>query len=103
MSGRDYALAEIDRRRLPRWPAGVIRGKGGEVPSDSRDRGLGEQILIGVIKNVLRLQYLIEHYSKRSLKSIDPLAQKILAVALYQMKFLERVPARAAVDEAVEQ
>jgi len=37
------------------------------------------------------------------LGSIDGLVQKILAIGLYQLRFLDRIPARAAIDEAVEQ
>ncbi|HSI36537.1 MAG: RsmB/NOP family class I SAM-dependent RNA methyltransferase [Phycisphaerae bacterium] len=120
MTSRDYALHEIDAKALPNWPAGKLRRNrpakpgddagtkrpaGGDVrpPTDSRDLALAEQITVGVVKNVLYLQHLAQHYSGRSLKSIDPLVQKILAVGLYQLKFLTRVPASAAVDEAVEQ
>ena len=104
MNGRDYALIQLDGRRLPRWPDQLLRGQKQLVaPPDPRDRALGEQITAGVVKNLLLLQYLIEHYSGRPLKNIDSLVQKILAVALYQLRFLTRVPANAAVDEAVKQ
>jgi 16S rRNA (cytosine967-C5)-methyltransferase len=61
------------------------------------------QIMIGVIKNLLHLQWLIERYSGRSRKSIDPLVQKITSIGLYQLRFLDRIPPSAAVNEAVEQ
>ena len=64
---------------------------------------MGDQIVIGVIKNLLHLQWLTEEFSGRSSKSVHPLVQKILAVGLYQIRFLDRIPASAAVDEAVEQ
>jgi len=64
---------------------------------------LAEQISVGVVKNLLFLQYLMQEHSGRALKSIDPLVQQILAIGLYQIRFLTRVPASAAVDEAVEQ
>jgi 16S rRNA (cytosine967-C5)-methyltransferase len=107
-TARDHALIQIDSRRLPGWRSDLIRRprqRGREVaaPSDPRDRALAENITIGVIKNLLLLRHLIEHYSKRPLNRIEPLAQKILAVALYQLRFLQRIPASAAVDEAVEQ
>jgi 16S rRNA (cytosine967-C5)-methyltransferase len=102
MSARDHALASIDRLALPNWRANLIR-RNVPPPTDPRDLALAEQIRVGVIKNLLLLQHLIEHHSRRSLKSIDPLAQKILAIGLYQLRFLTRVPASAAVNEAVEQ
>jgi len=99
---RDYALAEIDARQLPGWKPNLLRSKNISEPQ-GRDRGLANQIILGVIKNQLHLRWLMEEFSGRSLKSIEPLVQKILAVGLYQIRFLDRVPASAAVDEAVEQ
>lgn len=102
MSARDWALFELDHRRLPGWKPRLLRGRP-PMLRDPRDFALGEQILIGAIKNLFLLQHLTSHYSGRSLKSIDPLVQKILAVGLYQLRFLTRIPASAAVNEAVEQ
>jgi 16S rRNA (cytosine967-C5)-methyltransferase len=102
MNARDYALVELDARRLPGWPP-VLKHTRQTPPADPRDRALAEQIINGVIKNLLLLQHLIGHYANRRLLQIDPLVQKILAIALYQLRFLDRIPASAAVDEAVEQ
>src|SRR5688500_12345981 len=102
MTARDHALHELDSKRLPNWPSNLLR-RNDSAPTDPRDVGLAEQITVGVIKNLLFLQHLTAHHSGRNLKSIDPLVQKILAVALYQLRFLTRIPASAAVDQAVEQ
>jgi 16S rRNA (cytosine967-C5)-methyltransferase len=103
MSARDYALGELDRWDLPHWPAHCLKRIRIPTPGDARDLALAERIYVGVVKNLLLLQHRISHYSGKSLKQIDPLVQKILAVALYQMDFLDRVPAAAAVNEAVGQ
>jgi 16S rRNA (cytosine967-C5)-methyltransferase len=107
ISARDYALAQLDARRLPHWPPDLLRQRGTSpstnVPADPRDRALAEQIVNGVLKNLLYLQNLIAHLTQRSIKRTDPLVQKILAIGLYQLRFLTRVPASAAVDEAVKQ
>lgn len=99
---RDFALLQLDALRLPDWPARTTN-KHLPPPSDPRDFALAEQIRVGVIKNLLWLQALVEHHSGRERKKIDPLVQKIVAIGLYQLRFLTRIPARAAVDEAVEQ
>lgn len=104
MKPRDFALRELDVKRLPHWPPGSLRKRQpSSPPADPRDLALAENITVGVVKNLLLLQHLIRHYSGRDLKSIDAPVQKILAIALYQLRFLTRVPARAAVDEAVDQ
>lgn len=106
MNPRDFALRELDARTLPHWPAKSIKRKHDGAPpppADARDLALAENIVIGVVKHALLLQHLIQYYSGRNLKSLDAVVQKILAIALYQIRFLDRVPASAAVDQAVEQ
>ncbi|HTW94879.1 MAG TPA: transcription antitermination factor NusB [Tepidisphaeraceae bacterium] len=103
MNARDLALMELDGRELPRWDKHVVRDAVGPSQIDERDRALGEKIYAVVVKNLLALQFLTEHYSKRQLDQIDPVAQKILAIGLAQLRFLSRIPASAAVDEAVKQ
>lgn len=105
MTARDLALLELDERRLPGWPAHTLpRRFDRRTPlADPRDRALAEQIHVGVVKNLLLLHHLVQRYSRRSLDKVDVLVQKILAIGLYQLRFLDRIPASAAVDEAVEQ
>jgi len=103
MSGRDFALAELDARRLPRWPAKALKRIRLRPPADPRDLALSEQLVVGVVKNLLLLQHHIEHFAGKRLGQIDPLLQKILAIGLYQLEFLDRIPASAAVNEAVAQ
>ena len=106
MNARDWALLELDARRLPMWKANVIARRSARdrsPPDDARDLALAERIVVGVIKNHALLGHLSRHYAKRSDKQIDPLVTKILAVALYQLRFMDRIPPSAAVDEAVEQ
>ena len=103
MNARDFALVLLDKKWLPGWKQNLVREKKPRVPLDPRDRALAEQIVNGVVKNLRLLQEAIEHYSGKSPANVDPVVQKILAIALYQLKFLDRIPASAAVDEAVKQ
>lgn len=101
-NARDFALYLVDRLHLPGWPRPLLKKQFVE-PADPRDRALGEQISIELIKHVLTVQNLISHHAHRPLKQIDPLIQKILAIAMVQLRYLSRIPASAAVDEAVNQ
>ncbi len=107
MPARDYALGQLDLKHLPGWPAETLNARRFArhlaEPPDARDRALAEQIVLGVVKNHLHLKLLIGHFAGRSLRSIDPLVQKILSMALYQLRFLTKIPPSAAVNEAVEQ
>ena len=69
MSARDYALLLIDSRELPGWRT-ILRNRRQTPPADPRDFGLAEQITIGVVKNLLHLQFLVEHFSGRKIRSI---------------------------------
>jgi 16S rRNA (cytosine967-C5)-methyltransferase len=105
MNARDWALLELDSRRLPHLAPGALPEDSPPraAPSDPRDIALAERIVIGVVKNHLLLLHLAEHYSGRPTQKIDPLVTKILQIGLYQLWFMDRIPASAAVDEAVEQ
>jgi 16S rRNA (cytosine967-C5)-methyltransferase len=99
-NARDYAFDLVTAARLPGWGA---RPAPPRAPADSRDRALGEAIAKTVIKNLLLLRHATAHYTQRRLRDIDAPVQIILAIALAQLRFFDRVPASAAVDEAVEQ
>jgi 16S rRNA (cytosine967-C5)-methyltransferase len=68
---------------------------------DSRDAGLASEIVFGVLRYRAQLDFLIEHYSGRRQK-LDPEVRTALRMGIYQLRYLERVPAHAAVAESVE-
>jgi 16S rRNA (cytosine967-C5)-methyltransferase len=68
---------------------------------DSRDAGLASQIVFGVLRYRAQLDFLIEHYSGRQAK-LDAEVRTVLRMGIFQLRYLERVPAHAAVGESVE-
>jgi len=68
---------------------------------DSRDAGLAAEIVFGVLRYRAQLDFLIEHFSGRRGK-LDPEVRIALRMAIYQLRYLERVPPHAAVAESVE-
>lgn len=68
---------------------------------DPRDRALAAEIATGTLRWRGRLDWLIERATRRSLARLDPEVLDILRLGLYQLLFLDRVPASAAVDDAV--
>jgi len=67
---------------------------------DSRDAGLASEIVFGVLRFRAQLDYLIELYSSR--RKLDAEVRCALRMGIYQLRYLERVPAHAAVTDAVE-
>lgn len=69
---------------------------------DPRDAGLASQIVFGCLRYRKQLDYLIAHYSGRRTETLDAPVQIALRGALFQLRYLERIPAHAAVHDAVE-
>ena len=65
------------------------------------DRALTHELVLGVLRWQLWLDKSIEHFAKRSVASLDLAVRLVLRLGLYQLRFLERVPASAAVNESV--
>jgi 16S rRNA (cytosine967-C5)-methyltransferase len=70
---------------------------------DERDQGLLRELVMGSLRWLRRLDHVISLASNRSFDAIEPALRSPLRIATYQLLFLDRVPAHAAVHEAVEQ
>jgi len=70
--------------------------------NDQRDKNLFTEIFYGVLRNKLYLDYIIEHFSKTSLQEMDEEVLMGLRIGVYQLFFLDKIPARAAIYESVE-
>ncbi|HEX5760814.1 MAG TPA: transcription antitermination factor NusB [Thermoanaerobaculia bacterium] len=70
---------------------------------DERDQALLRELVLGCLRWLRRLDDVIAAASSRRLADIEPPLRAPLRVAAYQLLFLDRVPAHAAVNEAVEQ
>lgn len=94
-----HALRAVtaDREDLP---AALARSR--QHLSDDRDRSLAAEIVTGALRWQRSLDFLIEHFAKRSLRKIDPDVATILRLSLHQILHLDRVPAAAVVDDAVD-
>jgi 16S rRNA (cytosine967-C5)-methyltransferase len=65
------------------------------------DRALCHELVLGVLRWQLLLDAIAEHFSKRRVESLDAPVRIALRLGLYQLRFLTRVPASAAVNESV--
>lgn len=70
---------------------------------DERDQGLLRELVMGSLRWLRRLDHVISTASSRGFDQIEPALHSPLRIAVYQLLFLDRVPAHAAVHEAVEQ
>jgi len=65
------------------------------------DRALCHELVLGVLRWQLFLDRIAEHFSKRRVESLDAAVRIALRLGLYQLRFLTRIPASAAVNESV--
>ena len=66
------------------------------------DAGLATELVMGVLRWRRLLDFLLERQLKKPVARLDLPVALALRMGLYQLRFLERVPARAAVHESVE-
>jgi len=67
----------------------------------AKDRALAHELTMGVLRWQLTLDHLIAHYANRDSRRLDLAARISLRLGLYQLRFLTRIPASAAVNDAV--
>ena len=91
------ALLTVERGA---WSAEALAAKSAHL--DSRDAGLASDIVFGTLRRRGELDAAIAHYAKRDAGKLDAEVRIALEMALYQIRFLDRVPAHAAVNDSVE-
>jgi len=82
------------------YAADLLANRSGGL--DSRDAGLASEIVLGSLRYQGQLDFLIEHFSGRAAPRLDPEVRIALRMGLYQLRYLDRVPAHAAVSQSVE-
>jgi 16S rRNA (cytosine967-C5)-methyltransferase len=102
---RDLALGALTRlTRDPGFSSSILDRLFRANPNlDDRDRAFVSQLVQGVVRWRLRLDWIIGEAAHFPLRKIDPPVLDILRLALYQIFFLNRIPESAAVNEAVKQ
>jgi 16S rRNA (cytosine967-C5)-methyltransferase len=91
------ALLAVERGA---WSAEALAAKSEHL--DARDAALASDIVFGTLRRRGELDALIGQYSKRAVYRLDPAVRTALEMALYQIRFLDRVPGHAAVNDSVE-
>ena len=91
------ALLAIERGA---WSAEALASKSAHL--DSRDAGLASDIVFGTLRRQGEIDALIDKYSRRTAAKLDEAVRLAMRMALYQIRFLDRVPAHAAVNDSVE-
>ncbi len=75
----------------------------GRTTLSPQDRALLTELSYGVLQRLNTLDWILSLYLERPLQQLTPWIRNILRLGAYQLCYLQRVPAAAAVDEAVKQ
>ena len=70
-------------------------------PLSGVDRALTTELVYGTLRWRGRLDYFLSQVLNQELATLDPLIATILRLGAYQLMFSDRIPASAAVDQAV--
>lgn len=65
------------------------------------DAALASALFYGVLERKITLDYFIAKYAKGGLSRISPYVRECLRIGLYQMKYMDKIPVSAAVNESV--
>ena len=84
---RDNAFSSV---LLPQYEAGL----------NEKDRGLCHEIVLGVLRRKLFLDRLIDQRAKD--RKLDTEVRTAIRIGLFQLLYLDRVPAYSSVNESVE-
>jgi 16S rRNA (cytosine967-C5)-methyltransferase len=77
-------------------------GKAGDGKTAARDRALATEIALGCLRRQGEIDHLLEAAGRRPVAKLDAEVRAALRIGCYQMRFLDRVPDRAAVSQSVE-
>jgi len=102
MSGaRDAALEALTAcRRLDAWSDGSLKTACREL--DRREAALASTLCYGVLQNRALLDFYLGYCCDGRFRTLEPFVRDVLRLGAYQILFLDRIPDRAAVDQAVE-
>jgi 16S rRNA (cytosine967-C5)-methyltransferase len=103
-NARDLALEALDRvAQRGAFASSALRSLFAQVELSSRERALATELVYGVLRMRGHLDRAIKAAAGKRLKDLDPALHEPLRLGAYQIIYLDRVPAFAAVDAAVEQ
>ena len=84
------------------WADRALHGEARRARLDARDLALATQLAYGTVQRVATLDHVIATLAGRAPEKLDPPVLAALRLGVFQLTFLDRIPAHAAVGESVE-
>ncbi len=93
-------LSRIDREGAHAEPL-LDTALSGRAFADPHDRGLLTELVYGTLRMRGRLDWIIDRIYRGEASALETEVRNILRIGIYQLRFTDRIPAFAAVNEAV--
>src|SRR3954470_16430126 len=84
------------------WADRALHGEARRLNLDARDLALATQLSYGTVQRVATLDHVIGRLARRSPAKLDAPVLAALRLGVFQLTYLDRIPAHAAVGESVE-
>lgn len=103
MNAREIALKIVNNVHISEAYANVSLARElKKHPVSEQDRRFITELAYGTVKAGETLDWILSRYISRPLKKITPIVQDILRIGIYQLFFMDKVPASAACNQSVE-
>lgn len=101
-SAREIAIKVIGRVINDNAFSNITLGKELDKSNlNDLDKSLVTEIVYGTIKYKYSIDTILNYFIRSGIKSLDSVIVNILRTAIYQLRFLDKIPSFAAVNEAV--
>jgi 16S rRNA (cytosine967-C5)-methyltransferase len=84
------------------WADRALRGEAERLALDARDLALATRLAYGAVQRRATLDHVAETLAGRPLERLEAAVVAALRLGIFQLAYLDRVPAHAAVGESVE-
>ena len=102
-TARDTALEVLMQiERANAWSDSSLKRTIAKNGLEGREAALATRLAYGVVQNRTLLDYYITCYCVQKAHRLEPVIRNILRIGGYQILFMDKIPHRAAVNEAVE-
>ncbi len=68
---------------------------------DIKDKALMTEVIYGTLKHQIKLDYILNQFSKTPVRKMKPFIRTALRMSVYQLLYLDKIPTSAVINEAV--
>jgi 16S rRNA (cytosine967-C5)-methyltransferase len=102
VNGTEKGVSHLSGKSASHQDLGGALARGRATLRDERDRALAGEIVTGTLRWQAAFDHIIAVFANRPLSRLDPEVVDVLRMTMFQILHLTRVPASAAVDDAVD-